>query len=162
MSSDGKTGDGAGILIDIPHEYFNRVCEFDLPAPKEYAVGMVFLPKSSNQFKICTEIFEEELTKQGLEILGWRKVPVDTSSLGRIAAKTEPRISQLFVGKNGKELTEFEFNAKLFAARKISENRITDSKLGERNYFYLPSFSTTTIIYKGLLILKISVGTIKI
>ena len=152
VSSDGKTGDGAGILIDIPHEYFNRVCEFDLPAPKEYAVGMVFLPKSSNQFKICTEIFEEELTKQGLEILGWRKVPVDTSSLGRIAAKTEPRISQLFVGKNGKELTEFEFNAKLFAARKISENRITDSKLGERNYFYLPSFSTTTIIYKGLLI----------
>ena len=152
VSSDGKTGDGAGILIDIPHEYFHRVCEFDLPAPKEYAVGMVFLPKSSNQFKICTEIFEEELTKQGLEILGWRKVPVDTSSLGRIAAKTEPRISQLFVGKNGKELTEFEFNAKLFAARKIAENRIADSKLGERNYFYLPSFSTTTIIYKGLLI----------
>jgi glutamate synthase (ferredoxin) len=152
VSSDGKTGDGAGILIDIPHEYFHRVCEFDLPAPKEYAVGMVFLPKSSNQFKICTEIFEEELTKQGLEILGWRKVPIDTSSLGRIAAKTEPRISQLFVGKNGKELTEFEFNAKLFAARKIAENRIADSKLGERNYFYLPSFSTTTIIYKGLLI----------
>ncbi|MDB2317392.1 glutamate synthase large subunit [Flavobacteriales bacterium] len=152
VSSDGKTGDGAGILIDIPHEYFHRVCEFDLPAPKEYAVGMVFLPKSSNQFKICTEIFEEELTKQGLEILGWRKVPIDTSSLGRIAAKTEPRISQLFVGKNGKELSEFEFNAKLFAARKIAENRIADSKLGERNYFYLPSFSTTTIIYKGLLI----------
>jgi len=152
VSSDGKTGDGAGILIDIPHEYFSRVCEFDLPAPKEYAVGMVFLPKSSNQFKICTEIFEEELKKQGLEILGWRKVPIDTSNLGRIAAKTEPRICQVFVGKNGTELTEFEFNAKLFAARKIAENRIADSKLGERNYFYLPSFSTTTIIYKGLLI----------
>ena len=152
VSSDGKTGDGAGILIDIPHEYFNRVCEFELPAPREYAVGMVFLPKSSNQFKLCTEIFEEQLKNQGLEILGWRKVPTDTSNLGQIAAKTEPRIYQLFVGKNGKDLSEFEFNAKLFAARKISENLIAESKLGERDYFYLPSFSTTTIIYKGLLI----------
>ncbi|MCS5662690.1 MAG: glutamate synthase large subunit [Flavobacteriales bacterium] len=152
VSSDGKTGDGAGILIDIPHEFFNRVCEFELPAPKEYAVGMVFFPKSLNQYKLCAEIFEEQLKKQGLEILGWRQVPTDTSNLGSIAAKTEPRICQIFVGKNGIELNEFQFNAKLFAARKITEHLVEKSKLVERNFFYLPSFSTTTIIYKGLLI----------
>jgi len=152
ISSDGKTGDGAGILIDIPHEFFNRVCEFTLPAPKEYAVGMVFLPKSLNQYKMCAEIFETQLIRQGLVILGWRKVPVDTSNLGEIAAKTEPRIYQIFIGKKTAELTEFEFKAKLFAARKITENLIEKSKLAERNFFYVSSFSTTTIIYKGLLI----------
>jgi len=152
ISSDGKTGDGAGILIDIPHEFFNRVCEFALPAPKEYAVGMVFLPKSLNQYKMCAEIFETQLIRQGLVILGWRKVPVDTSNLGEIAAKTEPRIHQIFIGKKTAELTEFEFKAKLFAARKITEHLIEKSKLAERNFFYVSSFSTTTIIYKGLLI----------
>jgi glutamate synthase (ferredoxin) len=152
VSSDGKTGDGAGILIDIPHEFFNRVCEFELPAPKEYAVGMVFLPKSLNQYKLCADIFEEQLKQQGLEILGWREVPTDTSNLGSIAAKTEPRICQVFVGKKGLDLTEFQFNAKLFAARKITEHLVEKSKLVERNFFYFSSFSTTTIIYKGLLI----------
>lgn len=152
VSSDGRTGDGAGILIDIPHDFFSRVCEFDLPKPKEYAVGMVFFPKKKNQRQYCTEVFEEEIKKQGLEILGWRNVPVDTSNLGTIASQTEPKTKQLFVGKNKLKLTELEFNAKLFAARKIAENTIAKSKLSEANYFYLPSFSTTTIIYKGLLI----------
>ena len=152
VSSDGRTGDGAGILIDIPHSYFSRICEFKLPKPKEYAVGMVFLPKRNNQSNYCISIFGQEIKKQGLEVLGWRKVPVDTSSLGEIASKTEPKIKQLFVGKNNLKLTEIQFNAKLFAAKKIAQHTIANSKISEHNYFYLPSFSTTTIIYKGLLI----------
>jgi len=152
VSSDGKTGDGAGILIDIPHDYLKRVCEFELPEAREYAVGMVFLPKSFNQNNYCITTFEDELKKQGLAILGWREVPVDTSNLGKIAAKTEPKIKQIFVGKNNIELTDLQFNAKLFAARKIAEHKIQKSKISEANYFYLSSFSTTTIIYKGLLV----------
>ena len=85
VSSDGKTGDGAGLLIDIPHEYFNRVCDFKLPARREYADGMIFLPKNKNRYKYCIDVFEKEILKQGLEILGWRDVPVDSSQLGEIA-----------------------------------------------------------------------------
>ena len=152
VSSDGRTGDGAGILIDIPHDFFKRVCEFELPEPKEYAVGMVFLPKRYNQLNYCISTFEEELNKLNLEILGWRDVPVNTSDLGEIAAKTEPEIKQVFIGKNNLKLTDIQFNAKLFAARKIAENKIQNSKTSERDYFYVSSLSTTTIIYKGLLI----------
>jgi len=152
VSSDGRTGDGAGILIDIPHEFFKRICNFEIPEPKEYAVGMVFLPKSSNQSNYCISIFEEELKKQHLRIIGWRDVPVDTSSIGKIASKTEPKIKQVFVDKNDCELSDLQFNAKLFAARKIAEHTISKSKLSQSDYFYLPSFSTTTLIYKGLLI----------
>ena len=151
VSSDGRTGDGAGILIDIPHEFFKRVCDFELPNPKEYAVGQVFLPKKFNQSSYCETVFESELKNQGLQILGWREVPVDTSNLGAIAATTQPKIKQIFIEKGNNELTDLEFNAKLFAARKISEHTITKSKISESNYFYLSSLSTTTLIYKGLL-----------
>lgn len=152
VSSDGRTGDGAGILIDIPHDFFKRVCSFNIPQPKEYGIGMVFLPKSTNQSSYCISILEEEIKKQGLRIIGWRDVPVDSKSMGEIAAETEPTIKQLFVDKNSLELTDLQFNAKLFAARKITEHNISKSKLSQSSYFYLPSFSTTTLIYKGLLI----------
>ena len=151
VSSDGKTGDGAGILIDIPHEFFVKNTSFNLPEAREYAVGMTFLPKSYNQLEYCKKVLEAEINKQGLKVLGWRKVPVNKAHLGYVASKIEPAIEQVFIGKNGKELTEYQFNAKLFAARKISEHTIVNSKLSDRDKFYFPSFSATTIIYKGLL-----------
>jgi glutamate synthase (ferredoxin) len=151
VSADGRTGDGAGILIDIPHDFFKRVCDFELPEPREYAVGQVFLPRKFNQSAYCQDIFEKELKAQGLKVLGWRNVPVDTSNLGTVAAQTQPKTKQIFVGKGKEELTDLQFNAKLFAARKIAEHEIKKSKISESKYFYLPSFSTTTIIYKGLL-----------
>ncbi len=151
VSADGRTGDGAGILIDIPHDFFKRVCNFDLPEVKEYAVGQVFLPRKFNQSSYCENVLEDEFKKQGLKVLGWRDVPVDTSNLGAVAAKTQPKIKQVFVTKREKELTDLQFNAKLFAARKISEHTVASSKISESNYFYLSSLSTTTLIYKGLL-----------
>ena len=150
VSSDGKTGDGAGILIDIPHVYFKRVCDFEIPAQRAYAVGMVFLPKTTNQYNFCKTTFEKELLAQGLSILGWRKVPVDSSQLGEIALASEPNIEQLFVGKST-EIDEATFKAKLYAARKIAEHTIRASKTSESNYFYIPSLSITTIIYKGII-----------
>ncbi len=150
VSSDGKTGDGAGLLIDIPHNYFERVCEFNLPAQREYAVGMVFLPKNSNQYKFCKDTFEKEIFAQGLTILGWREVPVDSSQLGEIALTSEPTIEQIFIGKN-EPIEENIFKAKLYAARKITEHAIAASKMSESSYFYLSSLSNTTLIYKGII-----------
>ena len=150
VSADGKTGDGAGLLIDIPHIYFKRVCDFTIPNQREYAVGMVFLPKVSNQYDFCKTTFEKELKIQGLSILGWREVPVDSCQLGEIALASEPNIEQLFIGKTDK-IDEATFKAKLYAARKIAEHTIRKSKISESNYFYIPSLSITTIIYKGII-----------
>lgn len=152
VSSDGKTGDGAGILIDIPHDFFVKNCSFILPKPGEYAVSNMFLPQKENQRNFCIDIFTKYIDEQELEILGWRDVPVDTSVLGKIAAKTEPFVKQLFVGKSDKKQSDFDFNLKLFTARKQAEHAIRNSKLSESSRFYLPSLSTKTIIYKGLLI----------
>ena len=138
VSADGKTGDGAGLLIDIPHDYFKRVCDFEIPAQREYGVGMVFLPKNENQYDFCKTTFENEIKGQGLSILGWRTVPVDSSNLGEIALASEPNIEQIFVGKT-EEISEAIFKSKLYAARKIAEHAIRNSKMSQSDYFYLPS-----------------------
>ncbi len=151
VSSDGRTGDGAGILFDIPHDFFKKLCPFELPEPREYAVGMLFLPKSKNQIVFCKTTFETAITEQGLSIIGWRDVPVNPNNLGQIAAEKEPSVVQVFVGKNGLDLSEKAFNAKLFAARKISEHAVIKSKISESFRYYFASLSTKTIIYKGLL-----------
>jgi len=151
VSADGKTGDGAGILIDIPHEFFTEVCSFELPQPGTYAVGNVFLPQKENQRDYCTTLFGENLEAQGLRLLGWRDVPVNRRVPGRIAAETEPFVKQVFVGKASEDQDDFEFERKLFVARKKTEHAIIASKLSERGFFYLPSLSTRIIIFKGLL-----------
>jgi glutamate synthase (NADPH/NADH) large chain len=150
VSADGKTGDGAGLLIDIPHDYFKRICSFPIPNQREYAVGMVFLPKVSNQYDFCKTTFENEIKTQGLAVLGWREVPVDSSQLGDIALASEPNIEQLFIGKTD-EIDEATFKAKLYVARKIAEHTIRKSKISESTSFYIPSLSITTIIYKGII-----------
>ena len=152
VSADGKTGDGAGILTDIPHELFLSACDFDIPALGNYAVGNVFLPKKINQRDYCESVFEKHVKEQGLTVLGWRTIPVDPGVLGDIAAKTEPLVKQIFIGKSSIEQTDFEFNLKLYIARKKTEHEIFSSKISESNFFYVPSLSTKIIIYKGLLI----------
>ena len=152
VSSDGKTGDGAGILIEIPDDFFRKECSFELPEPQQYAVGMLFLPQKINQAKHCIDIFEKEIEKQSLSILGWRDVPLNSKIVGSIAATTQPIIKQVFVGKNNIELTESEFSTKLFVARKISENEIYNTALSQKQYFYFSSLHHRTLIYKGLLI----------
>jgi glutamate synthase (NADPH/NADH) large chain len=151
VSSDGVTGDGAGILIDIPHKFFKIFCEFDLPTAGEYAVSNVFLPKKENQRQYCIDIFEAEIKKQNLKLIGWRDVPVNSAVLGDIAKVTEPFVKQIFIGKTDDKQTDRDFNLKLFASRKITEHTIYDSKLSEAQFFYLPSLSTKIIIFKGLL-----------
>ena len=152
VSADGKTGDGAGILIETPHDFLKKKCSFKLPELHQYAVGMVFLPKKENQRTYCISVLESEIKSQGLEVIGWRKVPVNHDVVGSIAALTEPFIMQVFVGKGSIDLSDYEFNIKLYCARKIAEHTVSNSKLSQSSYFYLPSLSTHTLIYKGLLI----------
>ena len=151
VSADGKTGDGAGILIEIPHDFLTKQCDFKLPNANEYAVGMVFLPKKENQRSYAVGVFEAEIKNQGLEVLGWRKVPVNPEVMGSIAAQTEPHIMQIFVGRGNPELSDSEFNIKLFIARKISEHTISNSKLSQASYFYLlytfPCFLFLKLLY---------------
>lgn len=151
VSSDGKTGDGAGILIDIPHDFFVEKCDFKLPEARQYAMGNVFLPRKENQRAYCKQIFEEQIKEKGLTLIGWRKVPVDAGYLGAIATEVEPHIEQIFIGKGDADMDDRKFMINLFAARKITEHTILRSKLSERTYFYLPSLSTKTLIFKGLL-----------
>ncbi|MEX0273072.1 MAG: glutamate synthase large subunit [Flavobacteriaceae bacterium] len=153
VSADGKTGDGAGILIDIPHDFFKEVCDFDLPDPGTYAVGNVFLPQRENQRQFCISVFEKNIKAQGLELLGWRNVPVDKAIPGRIAAETEPFVKQLFIGK-GEAQDDLGFNIKLFIARKMTEHTINASKLSQSSFFYVTSLSQKIIIFKGLLMPK--------
>lgn len=156
VSADGKTGDGAGILIDIPHEYFANVCAFDLPKEGDYAVANVFLPQKSNQREFCKNLFATQLQKQKLSVLGWRDVPVDHDVLGEMAALNEPYIEQLFVGRYAGDyedaVDDFDFRRKLFAARKITEHLVRASGLSESDLFYVPSLCHKTIIFKGLLL----------
>ena len=102
VSSDGRTGDGAGILIEIPHSFFVKKCDFSLPQPNDYAVGMVFLPKNVNQSNHCIKVFENEINRQNLKILGWRNVPVDSKNrpleLGSNTSDMWPATCRFVVG----------------------------------------------------------------
>ena len=111
-----------------------------------------FFPKKLIKLNYCSDIFEKEIERQGLSILGWRDVPLNSKIVGSIAATTQPIIKQVFVGKNNVELTESEFSTKLFVARKISENEIYNTALSQKQYFYFSSLHHRTLIYKGLLI----------
>lgn len=151
VSADGKTGDGAGVLIDIPHDFLAEACEFELPAAGDYAMGHVFLPPKGNQRSHCQSTFTEHLSAWGLQVLGWREAPVNPDVVGQMAALSEPHIMQLFV-KPAKTMSEFDFRRRLFAARKVTEHAINQSEWSQRDYFYVPSLCNRTVIFKGLLL----------
>ncbi len=151
---DPETGDGAGILIQIPHTFFARECSrlgFTLPAPGEYGVGMVFLPVGRQERVLCEGILEKIVAEEGLTVLGWRDTPTDGNAIGRMARNTQPYIQQIFIGRApGSDQDALE--RKLYVIRKRAESAIAASELKEKDFFYLPSLSSRTIIYKGLLL----------
>lgn len=150
---DPNTGDGAGILTQIPHEFLDKKCKeigFDLPDAGDYAVGMVFLPRESDQFLECEGIFERILKKENQELLGWRDVSVDHNAIGEIAKGTEPLIKQIFIARGQQSPQEFE--KKLYVIRKQVEFAVRNSAMSNKGYFYIASLSSKTIIYKGLLL----------
>jgi glutamate synthase domain-containing protein 2/glutamate synthase domain-containing protein 1/glutamate synthase domain-containing protein 3 len=151
--ADPNTGDGAGILIQIPHEFLSKECSkigISLPGPGDYAVGMVFLPKDEAQRRECEGIFEGTVRDEGEEFIGWRDVPTDNSAIGYQAKGVEPVIRQLFIGRKGRDQASFE--RRLYLIRKVVENRVRESGMPQASYFHIPSLSSRTLVYKGLLI----------
>jgi glutamate synthase domain-containing protein 1 len=150
--SDPETGDGAGILIQIPHHFFLRVRDGNLPDEGYYGVGMVFLPRDERDRALCEAAIETVTKEEGQLFLGWREVPVDNTVIGRASRAVEPVIKQFFIGR-AKELPDQEaFERKLFVTRKVIENRVARLHLKQPEYFYICSLSSRTIVYKGLLL----------
>jgi len=161
-SADPLTGDGAGILTQLPHRFFAAVAKdlrISLPSPGEYAVGMAFLPRKAEDRQRIQAAIESTITQEGTEFLGWRPVPVKSDEIGSMARKTEPTHWQFFVGRDG-ITNETAFQHKLYIVRKKIENVVfgmpggsgSVSGLPGREFFAIPSLSFNTIVYKGMLL----------
>src|SRR5499426_2126531 len=149
-----NTGDGAGILLQVPHAFFKDACEglgFQLPDPGEYGVGMLFLPDHRTQRRQFERILEEIITSEGQRLLGWRKVPTDNLYLGETAKSYEPFVRQVFIGRGEGIEDDLAFERKLYVIRRRAENAIRYARLPGGDFFYIPSLSCRTIIYKGML-----------
>ncbi len=151
---DPETGDGAGILIQIPHAFFARECDklgIRLPGAGEYGVAMCFLPVDKHSRLQCEGVFERIAQEEGLKVLGWRDTPVNGDAIGREARASQPYIEQLFVGRPD-GLDEESFERLLYHVRRRTENEIVQSEIEGKDDFYVPSLSCRTIIYKGLML----------
>jgi glutamate synthase domain-containing protein 2/glutamate synthase domain-containing protein 1/glutamate synthase domain-containing protein 3 len=152
--ADPKTGDGAGILIQMPHEFFVKVCpqdKIDLPSLGEYGTGLVFLPPDIKEREFCKNVFSNFISKEKQILLGWRKVPIDESDIGKTAKDTKPVIEQIFVGRDRQIKDQLDFERRLYIIRKQIENVIRSSNLKQKSYFYISNISSRTLAYKGLL-----------
>jgi glutamate synthase domain-containing protein 2/glutamate synthase domain-containing protein 1/glutamate synthase domain-containing protein 3 len=152
---DPLTGDGAGILVQIPHEFLGREAEklgFALPAPGDYGVGMVFLPRDAKRRQACEAVFDRTVREEGQRVLGWRTVPIVESACGEIARRGLPAVRQIFIAR-GEGIEDGEaLERKLYVIRKRVFNAIPSLKLAEGELFYVCSLSTATVVYKGQLI----------
>ncbi len=146
VAADGKTGDGCGILMKKPDGFLRdeaKTLGYELA--DLYAAGMVFLSTDEAKAQTARQTLEQALTKQALQVLGWRQVPTDESALGAEALKSQPRIEQIFVNA-GKDMDEAAFERSLYVARRVAEKAIE----GGDDTFYIPSLSSRVISYKGL------------
>ncbi len=151
---DPETGDGAGILIQIPHAFFVRECAelgMTLPDLGEYGVAMCFLPVEKHSRLRCEGVFERITEEEGATVLGWRDTPVNGDAIGREARNSQPYIEQLFVGRP-EGMDEDTFERLLYKIRRRTENEIAASDIEDKETFYVPSLSCRTIIYKGLML----------
>ncbi len=168
VGSDPKTGDGAGILIQTPHDFFKKAAaaiNIELPVPGSYGSGLIFLPPDISERRFCKEVFNKVIEDQGQVLLGWRQVPIDDSVIGEGAKSTQSVIEQVFVAKSVPERAkhtggvntelpgedELVFERRLYCIRKEIENIILGSDLKQKGYFYITNISARTFSYKGLL-----------
>ncbi len=153
--SDPGTGDGAGILTQIPNDFMQREATkigFTLPPPGQYGVGMVFLPQNSVDQEECERVIQMVIEEEGQFLLGWRTVPVNDSGIGRSAKDNQPIIRQFFVGQRDNQLAPNDLERILYIIRKQIERRIHESILEDNESFYICTLSTNKIVYKGLLL----------
>ncbi len=149
-----NTGDGAGILIQVPHEFFISECSklgFKLPAFGQYGVGLVFFPRDPKVREECRTVLNRQIKKMKMSLLGYRLVPTQHSDLGETALASEPVMEQVFIKRTDSGTDPEDFERKLFILRKYSTHIITESVKGVDNQFYFSSLSYKTIAYKGML-----------
>src|SRR5436190_8983293 len=153
VGADPRAGDGAGILVQIPHKFFARKAErigFRLPKPGEYAVGALFMPRDPDWRQVIRDIYSQMIRREGMTLLGWRMVPTDNSTLGESVKPTEPVHMQVFIGRGKKTASEEEFERRLYILRKSISNAIYTRKERRLSGYYPVSISCRTLIYKGM------------
>ena len=156
---EANTGDGAGMLLQLPHKFFRKAADaagFELPEPGSYGVGMVFLPRDAGERRQVEEAFGRVVGEEGQRLLGWRDVPTDSGHLGATARSGEPVMRQIFIGR-GPALDDApdaaaHFERKLYVIRNRAAHEADRLQLRERDLFYVASLSSNTIVYKGMLI----------
>ncbi len=149
--AEKNSGDGAGILTQMPHKFMQKVAKeegIDLPEFGSYAVGVVFLPRDPNAYTECQSIVEQCIEDLGQECIGWRKVPTSNETLGETTLSVEPLVQHVFV-KKADNIDKDTFERKLFVIRKYAQSKVTASPTQGTGYFYMPSLSYKTISYKG-------------
>ncbi|WP_224982870.1 glutamate synthase large subunit [Geomonas agri] len=152
VGSEHNTGDGAGILIQLPDAFFRKVCPeagFELPAPGDYGVAMLFTSPEATERSAAKHIFQRIIAEEGVEVIGWREVPTDNSSLGDTAKAGEPLVRQIFFKRGASCPDEDAFNRKLYLVNQRAIHEIRDQEVDP--YWYVASISTRTIVYKGML-----------
>ncbi len=152
---EANTGDGAGILIQVPHDFFSAQAAklgFTLPVSGQYGVGQMFLPKNPVERDVIKAELARIIAAEGQTVLGWRDVPTDNSSLGKTAVAAEPFMAQVFVSRNAAIKDDEAFERKLYVIRKLAEQRIRyGGAIPGGKWFYVSSLSARTLIYKGML-----------
>lgn len=152
VGADPLTGDGAGILMQLPDDFFRKEMSkkgITLPKLGEYGVATIFLPRKSDEQLICEGLIEKIVAEEGQKLIGWRDVPVVESSIGATAASTMPVIKQIFIEK---EASCENFELKLYIIRRLIEKAVKESSIKNKDNFYIPSMSARVIVYKGLLL----------
>ncbi len=154
VGADPKTGDGAGILIQIPHKFFLKECRKSgivLPEVGFYGAGLIFLPSDGTKRNLCRDRVEKIVKEEGQEFLGWRDLPIKVSVIGKGARSSMPFMSQIFIKRDKNLKSQIAFERKLYVVRKQIENIIRDYSKEKNLSFYITNLSSRTILYKGLL-----------
>jgi glutamate synthase (NADPH/NADH) large chain len=154
VGADPTSGDGAGILIQTPHEFLSRECAalgIDLPGPGEYAVGHLFMPQDPRLATHCERVWARIIRQEGLRLLGWRSVPVDNACLSQMVKATEPVHRQIFIARpDSMAGDDAAFERRLYLVRKVVSNAIYDAYKGRDIGHYTVSLSSRTLVYKGM------------
>jgi glutamate synthase (NADPH/NADH) large chain len=155
VGADPLAGDGAGILVQVPDAFLRKVLaknKITLPAAGDYGVGMLFLPRDAKACAACEKVIADKIKAEGQTLLGWRDVPVDNSGLGASVKAVEPVVRQVFIGRGKKTADQDAFERKLFVIRKTVEHAVRALPKGQGKGFYIPSMSSRTLVYKGMLL----------
>ncbi len=153
VGADPRAGDGAGILVQIPHKFFLKVTDrlgFKLPNPGEYAIGTLFMPRDPDWRQVNRDIYAQTIKRMGMTLLGWRDVPTDNSTLGELVKPTEPVHQQVFIGRGKKNMSEDEFERRLYILRKTVSAAIYRRHERRLAGYYPVSLSCRTTVYKGM------------